>query len=52
MFLVSAPVPATAFLGRRIAWLMDRDGLLIELVEQEEATLGPLDLIAAIPKKE
>jgi len=34
MFLVSAPVPATAFLGRRIAWLMDRDGLLIELVEQ------------------
>jgi methylmalonyl-CoA/ethylmalonyl-CoA epimerase len=51
MFLVSHPVPAVAFLGRRIAWLMDRDGLLIELVEQEAAALSPLDLIAGIQKE-
>jgi methylmalonyl-CoA/ethylmalonyl-CoA epimerase len=28
------PVPAVAFNGRRIAWLMNSEGLLIELVEQ------------------
>jgi methylmalonyl-CoA/ethylmalonyl-CoA epimerase len=31
---VRAPEPAVAFNGRRIAWLMNRDQLLIELVEQ------------------
>jgi methylmalonyl-CoA/ethylmalonyl-CoA epimerase len=28
-----APVPAVAFEGRRIAWVMGPDGLLVELVE-------------------
>ena len=31
---IHAPQPAVAFSGRRIAWLMNRDHLLIELVEQ------------------
>ena len=31
--LVRAPAAATAFAGRRIAWLMGRDELLFELVE-------------------
>jgi methylmalonyl-CoA/ethylmalonyl-CoA epimerase len=35
---LQAPVPAVAFNGRRIAWLMGRDRLLVELVEQ-----GPAD---------
>jgi catechol 2,3-dioxygenase-like lactoylglutathione lyase family enzyme len=34
MFLVHAPVPAVSFQGRRIAWLMGRDKLLVELVER------------------
>lgn len=34
MFLLQAPVPATAFPGRRIAWLMGKDGIPIELVEE------------------
>jgi len=33
MFLISTPVSAVAFPGRKIAWLMDRGGLLIELLE-------------------
>jgi methylmalonyl-CoA/ethylmalonyl-CoA epimerase len=31
---IQAPVPAVAFNGRRIAWLMNRDYLLVELVEK------------------
>lgn len=31
--IIAAPVPAVAFRGNRIAWLMNRDQLLIELVE-------------------
>ncbi len=41
MTLIAAPVPAIAFGGRRIAWLIDRDYLLIELVESGP---GPLSL--------
>ena len=33
-FLVMAPVPAVAFDGRRIAWLLGRDRSLVELVER------------------
>jgi methylmalonyl-CoA/ethylmalonyl-CoA epimerase len=33
LHLVSAPVPACAFGGRRVAWLMGADAVLIELVE-------------------
>jgi methylmalonyl-CoA/ethylmalonyl-CoA epimerase len=33
-FLIQEPVPAVAFGGRRIAWLMSPDRLLIELVER------------------
>lgn len=33
-FLISGPVPATAFDGRRIAWLLGRDQSLVELVER------------------
>ena len=34
---IQAPVPAVAFNGRRIAWLMKRDYLLVELVEKAAA---------------
>jgi methylmalonyl-CoA/ethylmalonyl-CoA epimerase len=34
MVLLQAPVPAVAFGGRRIAWLMGRDRMAIELVER------------------
>jgi methylmalonyl-CoA/ethylmalonyl-CoA epimerase len=34
LHLVSAPVPASAFAGRRVAWLMGADGVLVELVER------------------
>jgi methylmalonyl-CoA/ethylmalonyl-CoA epimerase len=34
MLLLQPPVAAAAFPGRRIAWLMGRDGIPIELVEQ------------------
>lgn len=34
LFLVHAPVPAVSFKGRRIAWLMGKDRLLVELVER------------------
>ena len=33
LFLLQAPLSATAFQGRRIAWLMGRDGIPVELVE-------------------
>jgi methylmalonyl-CoA/ethylmalonyl-CoA epimerase len=35
MLLLQSPVAAEAFSGRRIAWLMGRDGIPIELVESE-----------------
>jgi len=41
MMGIAAPVPATAFNGRRITWLVDRERLLVELVE---AGLGRLAL--------
>lgn len=41
MMTLCEPVPAMAFGGRRIAWLMDRSRLLVELVE---AGPGPLSL--------
>ncbi|HLV81960.1 MAG TPA: VOC family protein [Chthonomonadaceae bacterium] len=34
LILLQAPVAAVAFSGRRIAWLMGRDALPIELVER------------------
>jgi len=34
LFQISAPVPAVAFNGRRIAWFMGPDQLLMELVER------------------
>lgn len=34
MRLIRKPVPATAFGGRKIAWLLGRDLALVELVEQ------------------
>ncbi|MCE5303097.1 MAG: VOC family protein [Planctomycetaceae bacterium] len=33
MLLLHPPVPAEAFGGRRIAWLMGRDGIPVELLE-------------------
>jgi methylmalonyl-CoA/ethylmalonyl-CoA epimerase len=34
MLLLQRPVPAAAFPGRRIAWLMGDDRLPVELVEE------------------
>lgn len=34
MFVLQPPVSATAFPGRKIAWLMGRDGIPVELVEK------------------
>lgn len=34
--IIEEPVEAAAFNGRRIAWMMNRDHLLIELVEKEK----------------
>lgn len=39
MFLLQSPVDAQAFPGRRIAWLMGRDGIPIELVEPGQGQL-------------
>ncbi len=39
MLLLAAPEPAVAFGGRPIAWLMDRAGTLVELLEDGP---GPL----------
>jgi methylmalonyl-CoA/ethylmalonyl-CoA epimerase len=36
MFLLQAPVESVAFRPRRLAWLMGRDGVPIELVEDGE----------------
>jgi methylmalonyl-CoA/ethylmalonyl-CoA epimerase len=36
LLLLQSPVAAEAFPGRRIAWLMGRDGIPIELVEPGE----------------
>jgi methylmalonyl-CoA/ethylmalonyl-CoA epimerase len=40
MFILAEPVPAAAFPGRRIAWLMDRSGFLVELLERGEGLLS------------
>lgn len=34
LFPVRPPTPAVAFNGRKIAWFMDRNGLLFELVQR------------------
>lgn len=36
--IVSLPVPAVAFQGRRIAWIYTRSRQLFEIVEQQEAS--------------
>lgn len=36
LFLLQKPISATAFNGRRIAWLMGMDGVPVELVEAGE----------------
>ena len=36
LFGLHAPVEAVAFSGRRIAWLMGRDGIPVELVETDK----------------
>lgn len=36
--MVQRPVPAIAFAGRRIAWVMTAEKLLVELLEQESNT--------------
>ena len=33
MFILQSPVDAVAFEGKRIAWLMGKDGIPVELVE-------------------
>jgi methylmalonyl-CoA/ethylmalonyl-CoA epimerase len=43
MLQISRPVPASAFVGRRISWFMDGKGFLTELLE---AGSGPLSLIS------
>ena len=39
LFLIHAPESARAFGGRRIAWLMGKDRVLVELVERESAAV-------------
>lgn len=39
--IIHDPVPAVAFCNKRIAWLMDRNSILLELVERGER--GELD---------
>ena len=41
MLLLCKPVPAKAFPHRRIAWVMDRSAILVELLERGT---GPLSL--------
>jgi len=48
MLLLAEPVPAAAFLGRRIAWFMDRSRFLVELLESGE---GPLSLTSIMADK-
>jgi methylmalonyl-CoA/ethylmalonyl-CoA epimerase len=38
LFLIHAPEEARAFSGRRIAWLMGKDHVLVELVERGSGT--------------
>jgi methylmalonyl-CoA/ethylmalonyl-CoA epimerase len=38
MLLVQSPVSANAFAGRRIAWLVGRDGIPVELLEVDSRT--------------
>jgi methylmalonyl-CoA/ethylmalonyl-CoA epimerase len=37
--IISPPVPAVAFQGRRIAWIYTRSRQLFEIVEQQEASI-------------
>ena len=39
--LVKRPAPAVAFRGRRIAWVMTRENLLVELLERRVAENPP-----------
>jgi methylmalonyl-CoA/ethylmalonyl-CoA epimerase len=50
MSILANPVRAVAFEGRRIAWLTDRDFLLIELVEAGAGPLLQSQLIENRPK--
>jgi len=45
---LSAPEPARAFPGRRIAWFMDRRRFLLELVEAGEPPLSLKHLLRAL----
>jgi methylmalonyl-CoA/ethylmalonyl-CoA epimerase len=38
--IVSRPKPAVAFEGRRIAWMLTAEGLLVELLEAARARVG------------
>jgi methylmalonyl-CoA/ethylmalonyl-CoA epimerase len=44
MLTISPPVAATAFPGRKIAWLMDREKFLVELLEAKTGVLSLCDL--------
>lgn len=41
MLALSAPTPAVAFRGRRIAWFMDRGAMLIEILESDPEDTVP-----------
>ena len=49
MLSLATPAPAVAFGGRRIAWLMDRQGFLVELLEKGD---GPFSLAALLKDKQ
>ncbi len=49
MLPLAEPVPAVAFPGRRICWLMDDANSLVELVERKN---GPLSLASLSPGQE
>ena len=38
--LVKSPVPAVAFAGRRIGWMLTPQNLLLEFLERREAAAG------------
>jgi methylmalonyl-CoA/ethylmalonyl-CoA epimerase len=46
MLVVGNPVPAVAFPDRSIAWLMDRQGMLVELLEANSGILSLASLTA------
>ncbi len=48
LFIVSEPVPAQAFPGRRIAWVMDAGGYLFELVEAGQPPLSSAHLAQSL----